>query len=79
MTTPLNTFSRRKIFRAALVMSRRHGVDRMKKSHIAEHLGCATGTVNHHWKTMAALRTEIVAYALRRKDTVLLTGTLIRK
>jgi AcrR family transcriptional regulator len=77
--TPLNTFSRRKIFRAALTMSRRYGVDRTTKQHIADHLGCAMSTVNHHWKTMAALRTAIVAHAMRRKDTVLLTGTIVRR
>ena len=77
--TALNTFSRRKIFRAALTMSRRYGVDRMNKSHVAEHLGCGMGTVNYHWKTMSALRTAVVAHALRRGDTVLLTGTLTRR
>ena len=61
-------------------MPRRYGVDRMNKSHVAEHLGCGMGTVNYHWKTIVSVTYDaVVAHALRRGDTVLLMGTLTRR
>lgn len=60
-------------------MARRHGVDRMCKKHIAEHLRCGMGTVNYHWKTMAALREAVIEIARSENDSALLTGTLRRK
>lgn len=68
-----------KIFRAALTLSRRHGVDRVIKKHIAEHLDCGMGTINYHYQTMAKLRQDVVDYAQSWGDTGLLTGRLRRK
>lgn len=67
------------IFRAARTLARRHGVDRVLKKHIAEHLGCAIGLVNYYWGTMAKLRNAIVDEAKANGDMALVTGKIRRK
>jgi AcrR family transcriptional regulator len=74
--TPLNTFSKKKILRAARTLARSRGIDRVTKKHIAQHLGCAMGTVNHHCKTMELLREEVLGGARDSKDFLrLLSGS----
>lgn len=65
---PLNTFTKKKILRAACTLARRHGIDRVTKKHIAEHLNCGMGTVNYHCGTMKALRKDVIAAAKNRPD-----------
>jgi len=45
---------------------------------VAEHLGCATGTINTHFGTMEALRDAVVASA-KFNDVSIFTGRARRK
>jgi AcrR family transcriptional regulator len=72
------TFTRAKILRAARTLARRHGIDRVLKRHVAEHLGCATGTINTHFGTMQALRDAVVDDT-DINDTSIFTGRARRK
>lgn len=72
--TPANTFSHEKIFKAACTLARQRGIARVYKKHIADHLGCATGTINHHYGTMAALRDTVRRYADHSNDMRIYTG-----
>jgi hypothetical protein len=68
-------FTKDNIFRAACAVARNIGADRVLKKHVAKHLGCSMGTVNHHWSTMDALRSAIVDLAKETQDMGLLAGT----
>ena len=71
MTLP-NTFSKKRVLSAACVLARRRGIDRVKKQDIADYLGCATGTINTHWGSIAILREAV--RILSREDVRLVTG-----
>jgi len=55
-----------KILNAALALAKKHGYRGVLKRHIAERLGCATGTINYYFGAMDVLRAEMVAEAKRR-------------
>jgi AcrR family transcriptional regulator len=73
LTLP-NTFSKASILKATLVLARQRGIDRVLKTHIAERLGCATGTINTHWGSIKRLREFVRNEATRIPDYRLLTG-----
>lgn len=75
----MKPFTKERIFNAGLTLARQHGARRVLKKHIAEHLGCAMGTVNFRWETMEKLRDALVAEARKRNDMDLLTGKTRRK
>jgi AcrR family transcriptional regulator len=53
------------ILTAAVGLAETRGYRAVYKRNIASVLGCGMGTINYHWGTMDALRTEIVREALR--------------
>lgn len=66
--------TKQKIFKATLTLARRRGIHNVLKKHIADHLDCATGTINFHWKTMAALRKAVIIESRATEDMDLIAG-----
>jgi len=54
------------ILGAAVALAKKHGYRGVLKRHIAERLGCATGTINYHFGSMDILRARMVIEAKRR-------------
>ncbi len=69
------------ILDAATTLAYTYGIDRVFKRHIAAHLKCAMGSINHHWGTMAALRNAVIKRAKTAGDAELsrvTAGRLLR-
>lgn len=56
---------RRDILQAALGIAAQDGLMRMRRAAIARQAGCANGSVNSAFGSMAALRREVVRAAVR--------------
>lgn len=56
------------ILTAAVALAKTHGYRGVLKRHLSVSLDCGMGTVNYHFKTMDALRAEIVREAIRTDD-----------
>lgn len=74
LMNPANTFSAQKIFKAACILARQHGIASVHKKHIADRLGCAPGTINYHWGTMETLRVVVRTFADAHNDMRIYTG-----
>lgn len=74
--TPANTYTKQQILDATIVLGKRRGIDRVYKRHIAAKLGCAMGTVNHHWSTIDALRKAVRRHASTTGDHTPVSGRL---
>jgi hypothetical protein len=60
-------------------MARTRGYARVFKKNISQVLGIGMGTVNYHWKTMAALRAAIVHDAIRNGDKDIITQAVVNR
>ena len=67
------------IFAAAQKLARTHGIDRVLKRHLAEHLGCSMTLINYHIGTMAKLRQAVADWAHAKGDIDVFRGTRRRK
>lgn len=67
------------ILAAAVKLARTRGYARVFKKNVSQVLGIGMGTVNYHWKTMAALRTAIVHNAINTGDKDVIMQAVVNK
>ena len=60
------------ILETASKLVRTHGLQRVTREAIARKVGCASGTINYYFKSMAALRDAIVVAAIKAEDVSVL-------
>jgi len=59
--------ARDRILNSAILLAKQYGWRNLKRDSVAREAGCATGSVNHYYDTMDALRTEVMRIAVERR------------
>lgn len=68
-----------KILASALRLARTQGFRKFTRAAVAKAAGCATGTVNYHFDSIAALRLSVMERAIEREDLQVIAQGLAEK
>lgn len=61
------------ILASAVRLARLRSIGAVTRRKVAKSAGCAVGTINYHFESMAALRGAVVAEAIQAEDVEILT------
>lgn len=70
--------TKERILDVAYSMALSDGFNNLTRDGVAVQAGVAQGTVNHHFKTMDALRNDIVTRAIEQRELSILAQALAR-
>ena len=80
MTQNLNPKIRKAdLLDVALRLARKHGYAKITRAQIAELANLAEGTVSYHFGTMNKLRVEVMRYAVKQNDPIVVMQGLAVK
>ena len=65
-----------RILDAAIILSLKHGYQRITRDGVAAEAGCAMGSVNSHFGTLAQLQRAVISAAIARKNLNILAQAL---